>query len=134
MTFVSSQNDPFYALLSKSLQELRGALSISLTDRRGDIIAKVIAGHGDGVPSDEELSVMHVYGQLTYQQAPTRLSELAVERGSRRWQAKRLIVDDDLYDLWLVCHTDVSYAATSVEMSNKLSDIEAQLISLLRGQ
>lgn len=134
MTFASPNHDPFYTLLSTSLQDLRGALAFSLTDRRGDIIAQATTGQTDDAPTEDELSVMHVYGQLAYQQAPARLSEVVVERGPRRWQSKRLIVDDDLYDLWIVCKTDVINSATSIEVSRKLSQLEGKLTSLLRGE
>lgn len=133
MTFTSPSHDPFYVLLSQCLHDLRGALAVSLTDRRGDIIAQVTVGQAEGAPSEDELSIMHVYGQLAYQQTPTRLSEVNVERGIRRWQSRRLIVDDDVYDLWLVCSTAGLQAATLVEISTKLDQIEGKLFSLLKG-
>ena len=134
MTFISKTNDPFYAILSKCLSGLRGTLALSLTDRRGDIIAQVAVAESDGAPSDEEVGLIHVYGQLAYQQAPDRLSEVTVERGARRWRGHRIYVDQDFYDLWAVCINDPHHAATLIEISQELQSLEAQLIDLLRGE
>ena len=134
MSFTTRMNDPFYSILSQGLQRLRGALVLSLTDRRGDVIAQVMVSEGEGVPSNEELGLVHVYGQLAYQQSPSKLSEVTVERGERRWRGHRIYIDQDFYDLWAVCTNDPFHAATLVELSEELQSLEGQLIHLLRGE
>lgn len=134
MSFTTKTNDPFYSILSQGLQRLRGVLVLSLTDRRGDVIAQVMVNEGENIPSNEELGLVHVYGQLAYQQSPTQLSEVTVERGERRWRGHRIYVDQDVYDLWAVCMNNPLYTATLVELSEELQSLEDQLLHLLRGE
>ena len=133
MSFITKQNDPFYSILSQGLQRLNGALALSLTDRRGDVIAQVMS-EGEGVISHEELGLIHVYGQLAHQQAPSALSEVTVERGDRRWRGQRIYIDQDFYDLWAVCSNDVFHAATLLEIGAELQSLEKELSLLLRGE
>ncbi len=133
MSSIQHSTDPFYTILSEQLQAIRGGLSVSLTDRRGDLIAKVMRSQAEGAPSEDELSLIHVYGQLAYQQAPSALESLSVERGTHKWFGHRIIVDTDLYDLWFVCVNNAIEGSTHAEMEQHIQRLEKELLVLLKG-
>ena len=134
MSLIPPNANPFYALLSGALYSLRGGLSISLTDKRGDTIAQTTVGEANGAPTDDELSLIRVYGQLAYQQAPQPITELMVERETKRWSSRRLLIDKEEYDLWLVSLNDMTHAATAIEVSETLKSLENRLVTLLSGR
>ena len=134
MNLPTSSANPFHTLLSDHLQMIRGALTLSITDRRGDQISSVTIGENAGAPSQEALSLIHVYGQLAYQRAPSELNEISVSRGTWCWNSRELRVDDETYYLWLVCSSDPLSSATSPEIERRLNELESKLQSLLSGQ
>lgn len=121
-------------LLSKGLSETRGALALSLTDRRGDRIAFATVGQSEGAPDQEGLALIQVYGQLAYQRATSELSELSVIRGDKRWCGRKLIIDDEVYHLWIVGFSDPISAATTFELERTLNMLESELHGLLSVQ
>ena len=131
---VSTPNaNPFQTLLSQCLRETRGALTISLTDRRGDRIAIATVGESAGAPSQEALALVQVYGQLAYQRAPSELSEVSVVHGDKRWTGRELTIADDVYHLWIIGFTDPLSAATLPELERALDALEKKLHRLLNG-
>ena len=133
MSFTHRSNNPFYKILSNQLQVIRGGLTISLTDRRGDLISLVTLSEAEGAPSQDELSLIHVYGQLAYQQAPSSLTHLSVERGSYCWFGHRIVVGEDIYDLWIISVNHHLQGASRAEMELHIQKLEEELLVLLRG-
>ena len=134
MSFTHRSNDPFYKILSDQLQVIRGGLTISLTDRRGDLISQVTVSEAEGAPSQDELSLIHVYGQLAYQQAPSSLTRLSVERGSYCWFGHQIVVEEDRYDLWIISVNHHIQGTSRAEMELHIQKLEEELLVLLKGE
>ena len=133
MSSTHRSNDPIYTILSDRLQVIRGGLTISLTDRRGDLISQVTLSEAEGAPSQDELSLIHVYGQLAYQQAPSRLAHLSVERGAFRWFGHRMTVSEEIYDLWIVSVNHPVQGSTRAEMALHIQNLAEHLLVYLKG-
>ena len=133
MSSTHRSNDPIYKILSSQLQVIRGGLTISLTDRRGDLISQVTLSEAEGAPKQDELSLIHVYGQLTYQQAPSRLANLSVERGPFRWFGHRMMVAEDIYDLWIISINHPLQGSSRAEMELHVQKLEEDLLVFLKG-
>ena len=134
MSFNHRSNDPFYKILSDQLQLIRGGLTISLTDRRGDLISQVTVSEAEGAPTQDELSLIHVYGQLAYQQAPSALTRLSVERGAFCWFGHRILVGEDIYDLWIISVNHHIQGTSRAEMELHIQKLEEELLVLLKGE
>lgn len=134
MSFTQRSNDPIYTILSSQLQVIRGGLTISLTDRRGDLISQVTLTEAEGAPSQDELSLIHVYGQLAHQQAPSPLTHLSVERGPFRWFGHRMMVTGDIYDLWIISKNHPVLGSSRAEMELHIQTLEKDLSLILKGE
>lgn len=133
MVIKTSIDDPFYHVLSRSASELGEPDALSLTDRRGDIIALVSRGDEASSLSHEELGFIQVYGQLALQHAPEPFELMSVGSRDRRWQSRSIDVDGDRYDLWLVWSTQQTTPLHYVEVELALEKLVDALIPLLRS-
>ena len=132
MTSITHDQDPFYQMLAGALKELQGINTISLTDRHGDQIAVAHAESSPHPTSPEELGLIQVYGQLAFQRSKVIPTEMSASRGNRRWLSKRIDVDGDRYDLWVIWST-LGTTLSEAEVSITLRWLESSLQPLLRG-
>ena len=132
MTSITYDQNPFYRALDKALREVQGINTISLTDRHGDQIAVAHSVKSAHPTSPEELGLIQVYGQLTFQRSKVTPTEMSASRGHRHWFSRRLDVDGDRYDLWVIWST-LDGKLSEAEVSLAVRWLETSLRPLLRG-
>lgn len=132
MGIKTSVDDPFYHILSQGASRLGAIDVLSLTDRRGDIIALVNGPQGTASLSPDDLGYIQVYGQLALQHAPHPLLQMSARRGHRRWMSRSIEVNGDRYDLWLSWSTLYEDRLTCVDVELALKHLAQSLLPLLR--